>query len=168
MLNFYLILRYKILYLLIGMLSSLPLLVAMYWVWRVPVFNVFLFIIILIVEIRFVYWIRKENISISDMGIVYDTPGLVLEVKWEDIQNISHCWRFLIRQECLVVDQSHAKIKRWAVYANSYPHPLKNYIQSIAIPLSCFSENWRDSELGQQIKQYAPHLFEEEKSAQSA
>ena len=102
--NFYLILRYKILYLLVGMLSSLPLLVAMYWIWRVPVFNVFLFIIILIVEIRFVYWIRKENISISDMGIVYDTPGLVLEVKWEDIQNISHCWRFLIRQECLVVD----------------------------------------------------------------
>lgn len=28
------------------------------------------------------------------------------------------------------------------------------------IPIHNFGKNWRDSELGQQIKQYAPHLFE--------
>ncbi len=33
------------------------------------------------------------------------------------------------------------------------------------IPIHNFGNNWRDSELGQQIKQHAPHLFEKEKSA---
>jgi hypothetical protein len=166
--KFYLSPRYEVLYSLIGMLSSLPSLVAMYWIWRVQVFNAFLFIIILLVEIRFIYWIKRESISASDTGIVYDTPGMILEVKWEDIQKISHCWRFLIKQECFVVDQSRARIKEWAIYANTYPHPFENYFQNIAIPLTSFSENLRVSELGWQIKQYAPHLFEKEKSGQSA
>ncbi|MBC7876663.1 MAG: hypothetical protein H7Y59_05770 [Anaerolineales bacterium] len=91
---------------------------------------------------------------------------MILEVKWKDIDKISHCWRFLIRQECLSVDQGQVKIKEWHAFsANTYSHPLENYLQNIAIPLNSFSENWRDSELGQQIKQYAPHLFEKEKSA---
>jgi hypothetical protein len=158
--KFHLTPRYKLLYSLVGVLSSLPFLVAMYWIWRVPVFNVFLFIIILLAEVRFFYWIRKENISVSDAGIMYDTPGMILEVKWEDIQKISHCWRFLIRQECLIVDQSRVKIKGWAIYANTYSRPFEKYFQSIAIPLTSLSDNWRDSELGQQIKQYAPHLFQ--------
>ena len=67
----------------------------------------------------------------------------------------------------MVVDQSNVKIKNWTINANSYPSVLEAYPQNIAIPLSCFSNNWRDSELGQQIKQYAPHLFEKEKIVQS-
>ncbi|MFZ5856453.1 MAG: hypothetical protein ACOYZ6_06445 [Chloroflexota bacterium] len=35
------------------------------------------------------------------------------------------------------------------------------------IPLYLFTDNPIDSEIGQQIKQHAPHLFEKEKSAQS-
>ena len=165
--KFYVTSRYKFLYSLIGVLSFLPFLVVMYWIRRVPVFNVFIFISILIAGIRYVYWIRKENISVSDMGIMYDTPGMILEIKWENVKKISRCWRFMIRQDCLVVDQSNINIKNWAIYANSYPSVLENYPQNIAIPLSCFSNNWRVSEIGQQIKQYAPHLFDKEKSAQS-
>ena len=166
--KFYLTSRYKFLYSCIAILSFLPFLVLLYWIWRLPVFNVFLFIIILIAGIRCIYWIRKENISISDTGIVYDTPGMILDVnKWENIKKISCCWRFFIRQDCLVVDQSNVKIKNWTINANSYPSVLEAYPQNIAIPLSCFSNNWRDSELGQQIKQYAPHLFEKEKIVQS-
>jgi hypothetical protein len=166
--KYYLTPRYKLLYSYIGVLSFLPFLVLLYWIRRVPVFNVFLLIIILVTGLRYVYWIRKENISISALGIVYDTPGLILETDWANIQKISRCWRFLIRQDCLVVDQSNIKIKHWAIYANSYPSVLKNYPQNIANPLSCFSSNWRVSNLGQQIKQYAPHLIEKEKSVQSA
>jgi hypothetical protein len=36
------------------------------------------------------------------------------------------------------------------------------------IPIHNFGKNWRRSKLGQQIKQYAPHLFENEKSVKSA
>jgi hypothetical protein len=157
--------RYKLLYSLIGLLVLIPVIVLSYRLWRVPVFNYVLFLLITLVIIRAVYWIRNENIAISNSGLEYDTPGIILEIKWENIQKVSHVWKWFIRQECLVADQAHVKIKRWAIYANSYPSLLENYPQNIAIPLSCFSENWRDSELGQQIKQYAPHLFEKEKSA---
>jgi hypothetical protein len=44
----------------------------------------------------------------------------------------------------------------WKVYGG--------FLFYVFIPLSPFDKNWRDSELGQQIKQYAPHLFEKEKS----
>ena len=158
--KYYVTPHHKFLYSCIAMLSFLPFFVLMYWIWRVPVFNVFLFITILIAGIRCIYWISKENISVSDTGIVYDTPGMILDIKWENVKKISRCWRFFIRQDCLVVDQSAVKIKNWTISANSYPSVLENYPQNIAVPLSCFSNNWRDSELGQQIKQYAPHLFE--------
>ena len=158
--KFFLSTRYKFLYSLTGALSFTPILFVMYWIWQVPIINVFIFLIFFLAGMRFVYWINKENIYVSEAGIIYDTPGMILEVKWQDIEKISHCWRFYTRQECLVVDQSKAKIKEWAIlYSNSYSHPFENYFQNIAIPLTSFSEHWRDSELGQQIKQYAPHLF---------
>jgi hypothetical protein len=165
--KFYLSSHYKVFYLLIGGLSFLPFLVLLYLIRSVPIFNVFLFVIILITGIRYVYWIRKESISISDTGIVYDTPGILLEINWIDIRKISRCWRFLIRQDCLIVDQSNIRIKNWAIYANSYPSILENYPQNIAVPLCCFSHDWRDSKLGHQIKLFAPHLFEKENSLQS-
>lgn len=164
--KFYLIPRYKFLYLLVGELSALPLLFILYLIWKVPIFNLFLVLLILLTEIRFIYWIKQEGITISDVGITYDTPGMILEVRWVDFHKLSHCWRFLIQQECLVVDVSKMKIKQWAVYANSYSSIWENYPQNVAIPLSCFANSWRDSELGQQIKQYAPHLFEKEKSTE--
>lgn len=166
--KFNLIPRHKFLYLLVGEFSLLPFLFILYSIWKVPIFNLSFVLLILLTEIRFIYWIKQESITISDVGIIYDTPGMILEVRWEDLYKISHCWRFLIRQECLVVDVSKMKIRQWAAYANSYSSIWENYPQNAAIPLSCFDRHWRDSELGEKIKQYAPHLFEKEKSTQSA
>lgn len=163
--KYLLISRYKLYYIVVSLLSFIPLTPLIYIFLRVPVFNVFMFTILSTIIIRFVYWIQYESITITPETIEYNTPGMILVVKWKDIEEISHCWRFLIRQECLVLDRSNSTIKEWALYANTYSHPLKNYLQSVAIPLSCFSENWRDTELGQQIKQYAPHLFENKQSA---
>ncbi len=104
--------------------------------------------------------IRNEHIVVSEKGIEYHSPGMILEAKWEDIEEISFRWYQGIRNECLLIDNSKIRLKKWSFPARYPPTTLwESLRQKTIIPLSCFSDNWHNSELGQQIKQYAPHLF---------
>jgi len=94
----------------------------------------------------------KEHISISANGIEYNRPGIIFEVNWKNIERYGDQLTVAGNQEGLFVDKSNIKIKHW------YVLEMLNR-QKVFIPLSCFSENWHNSELGKQIKQYAPHLF---------
>ena len=91
----------------------------------------------------------KEHISLSDNGIEYNRPGIIFETKWENIESSGMHWTIAGNQEGFFVDRSKIKLKEWYV---------GHIRQRVFIPLSCFSNNWRNTELGQQIKQYAPHL----------
>jgi hypothetical protein len=102
--------------------------------------------------------LRNEHVVVTKKGIAYFTPGIILEVNWESIAKISSHWRYGFRHECLWIDNSQVRIKKWSL--GSIPGPFEFVPRNTIIPLSCFSENWRDSELGRQIKQYAPHLFQ--------
>jgi hypothetical protein len=163
--KYYITSKYKLLYSLIGLLELIPNIALLFLIRQIPFINIIYLLLIGYVIVRVFYRIKDETITISDTGIEYNTPGTILEINWENIYKISYCWRRLIKQECLVIDQSYVKIERWAVDPNSYPTLVENHQKNIAIPLSCFSDGWRNSELGQQIKQYAPRLFEKEKSA---
>ena len=113
--------------------------------------------------------IRNEHIVVSEKGIEYHAPGVIFETAWKNIEIISKYWHNGFRQDCLLVDSSQVRMKKWSFFlGRNLPMPFGFTLQKTLIPLSGFSENWRDSELGQQIKQYAPHLFEKEKSSQSA
>jgi hypothetical protein len=102
----------------------------------------------------------NEHIGVSEKGIEYHSPGMIVEANWEDFEQISHYWYHGIRSECLLIDNSQTRIKKWSFPARYPPTTmLESLRQKTIIPLSCFSNNWRDSELGGQIKQYAPHLF---------
>lgn len=105
---------------------------------------------------------NKEYLITNDNTIEYHRLGASFEVNWNDIEKISYRSYLYTRQECLVTDQSKLKIKSMSFWGSWYE---LNSGNNTSIPISCFAENWRDSELGQQIKQYAPHLFEKEKSA---
>jgi hypothetical protein len=114
--------------------------------------------------------IRNEHIVVSEKGIEYHSPWLILVAKWESIEKISYYWHNGFRYECLLIDNSLTRIKKWSFPERYPPTPLEGFPHKTIIPLSCYADNWRNSELGQQIKQYAPHLFEKknEISAQSA
>ena len=113
--------------------------------------------------------VRNEHIIVSEKGIEYYAPGIIFETNWKSIEQISTYWHNGSRQDCLLVDSSQIRMKKWSFFlGRNLPMPFGFTLNKTLIPLSGFSENWRDSELGQQIKQYAPHLFEKEKSAQSA
>ena len=109
--------------------------------------------------------LENEHIVLIEKGIEYNAPGVIFETDWESIEQVSNHWRHGYVHECLVVDNSRIRIRKWTFFlgGRNIPTPLFSFEKTI-IPLSCFADNWRDSELGQQIKQYAPHLFEKEKS----
>jgi len=107
--------------------------------------------------------LEEEIIYISANTIEYRRLGSTFEVRWENIKEISQGW-YLYKQDCFVIDKSLIRIKEMSFWGYPILYKLFDF-QNVIIPLSCFDTNWRDSGLGQQIKQYAPHLFEKEKSA---
>jgi hypothetical protein len=107
-----------------------------------------------VVLIATVYALKSERIIVTPKGIEYHVPlTFAIEASWGEMEEIRRYWL----REGLFVDRNSINIK----YANRNTYAtFMGFGQSAFIPLSSFSENWRDSELGQQIKQYAPHLFQ--------
>jgi len=97
------------------------------------------------------------HIVVSEDGVIWNGPGFTLGTRWEDIEDISrHVYGFSI-QEGLASNKLMIQINNKGV--GYLPTPWQTPPFKPFIPLSCFVHNWRDSELGGQIKQYAPHLF---------
>ena len=113
--------------------------------------------------------LKNEHIVLTEKGVEYHAPGVIFETDWKSVEQISNHWRYGFVHECLFVDNSRIRMRKWSFLlgGRNVPTPLFSSRKTL-IPLSCFSENWPDSELGQLIKQYAPYLFEKEKAVQSA
>ncbi len=99
----------------------------------------------------------NERLFISDNGIEYYTFGLQISAPWNEVKELAFYGLPRGKKVGILVDTKYKKA-RWFWY-------LLNVQNKAIINLTNFSDNWHDSELGQQIKQYAPHLFEKEKSA---
>jgi hypothetical protein len=104
--------------------------------------------------------LEQESITITDKTIEYQKLGSRFEVHWNDIERISRLWyaRYGIKQDCLVFNKSKVRTLDMYFLGSLYSVRILNP-QEAFIPLSPFADIWRDSDLGQQIKQYAPHLF---------
>lgn len=106
---------------------------------------------------RAFYKAPASHITVSRSGVVWHSLGFTLSASWEDIEKISHSIYGFSIQEGLSITKLKVRINEEGGYL---PTPWQSPPLKPFIPLSCFGDNWRDSELGQQIKQYAPHLFE--------
>ena len=108
----------------------------------------------LFIAFQFIYGFF-QNITLSSDGIYYRSFGYNAFIAWENTKNIGTYSRAFWHFAGIYFDKAAGELEVWfpgAYFGRS----------EVFIPLSLFSENWRDSELGQQIKQYAPHLFEKE------
>jgi hypothetical protein len=97
----------------------------------------------------------KSSITLASNGIEYFQPFRTFKVEWEGIDRIGRRWF----TDGLIIHSGYLVSLR-----NTFPSNIKAYSIPFPfydfIPLSWFENNWRESELGQQIKQYAPNLFE--------
>ncbi|MEW5830559.1 MAG: hypothetical protein AB1846_16840 [Chloroflexota bacterium] len=90
-----------------------------------------------------------EKITLSERGVEYNTLGYVVDIKWNTAKRLGTNWDGFYKSTGLFASDYSMKKKSW----------LPNMFKETFIPLSIFSSNWSDSDLGQQIKLYAPHLF---------
>jgi hypothetical protein len=82
-----------------------------------------------------VLMISSLNLVISESGIVYNLLFRVsVKANWAQVKTISTLRSRFGEQEYLIVEKG-------------------------LIPIEWFAENWRESEIGEQISQYAPHLL---------
>jgi len=89
-----------------------------------------------------------EKLVVSPDGISLEQAGFSLFVKWEDMDRIAF-HRFLgVSYEGIFTPREKVIFKGFWSYGKEVP-----------INLFRYGDDWRNSELGQQIKQYAPHLF---------
>ena len=119
-----------------------------------------LFIFAIVIEIFHSVWmVFSVYLLIWEDGIKYNLYNRAMTARWTEIEGVSRT----AKTENLIVNKppyNKAKMPFSLFSSNA----LKKMTKKSYIPLSWFADNWRDSELGQQIKQYAPHLFEKEKS----
>ena len=102
------------------------------------------------------------HIVVSKNGVVWNSLGFTLSTEWKHIDKISYCTYGFSFQEGLSITKPVIQIHTAGI--GYLPTPWHMPPVRPFIPLSCFVDNWRDSELGVQIKQYAPHLFENRSS----
>ena len=89
-----------------------------------------------------------EKLVVSSDGVLLEQAGLSLFVKWEDMDRIGF-HRFMgVSYEGIFAPREKVIFKGfWG------------YRKEISINLFRYGDDWRSSELGQQIRQYAPRLF---------
>ena len=96
---------------------------------------------------------KQVHIVTSMDGITYSSPGLELCSPWENVDKIRSMPILFSRRKLdflLLLQPAEQKSTWWSRLWNGKPEN--------KIPLSMFGK-WRESELGQEIKKYAPHLF---------
>lgn len=104
------------------------------------------------------YDVSTPRIIISKNGVEWHSLGFTLLARWENVEKISRRFYGFSLQEGLNITKLSLRITKTGV--GYLPTPWQIPPVRPFIPLSCFGDNWRDSELGVQIKYHAPHLFE--------
>ena len=156
--KYFLTIRYKLLHSAFGVILSLAVAVLLLQFKKMPFLDLWLLVLASSIIFISIYWIKKENLSVSEEGIEYEGPDFAFGTKWENVTTISAGWHFPFRAEGVIVDKSFIQVRKMS-FGVIKRYPVWGFSQIVFIPLSCFSDNWRDSELGQLIKQRAPHLF---------
>lgn len=106
------------------------------------------------------YKFLNEQLTINKDGIEHDSFGYKLRANWTNAKSIKAIGILGQINGIYVIPD---KVDNWLKLPTKW---LVNINQQgeYFVPLSMFDINWRDSELGQQIKQYVPHLFENKQS----
>ena len=104
----------------------------------------------------FLYKFRYDRLILAINGVEYHTFGITVSAKWSDVKRIkSEGLIGAVNGICVTPVEIRRRFKFFSKKAAS-----ENIQMEIFIPLSMFDINWRDAELGRQIKQYASHLFQ--------
>jgi hypothetical protein len=89
--------------------------------------------------------VLNQKLVVAHSGIEYHVGLSRIKASWKDVEKIVSRWDVFPKTEGLIVPKTGE---------------LPLLLSKLFIPLSLFAENWRESDLGQEIKKHAPHLFD--------
>lgn len=89
--------------------------------------------------------VLNQKLVVARSGIEYHVGLSRIKASWKDVEKIVSRWDLFPHTEGLIVPKTGE---------------LPLLLSKLFIPLSLFAENWRESELGREIKKHAPHLFD--------
>jgi hypothetical protein len=122
--------------------------------------------IVLAIVAFFIYLVRLE---VSPEGIVCYYPGMRIRSTWDNIEGYGYRTMSGWKLMSLVLRRPGLEISGWMKPLMSITTAMPT-IESVqarrglsemenTIPVSMFAANWRESELGALIRQYAPEAF---------
>lgn len=112
-------------------------------------------VLMILIGVMDLWLIRVTRIVTSPAGIGFYSPGFELHTDWANLKKIgSHTVLFGLRKyDCLLLCQPGTqKYIRWISWMT------RKVEKEISLSLH---RNWRESALGQELKKYAPHLFDQ-------
>ena len=110
-------------------------------------------VIVSFFAILMAYSAIQIRLVISPEGIEYYQVGYSVKTTWSNVARVGEIPAGRIMAEGLILHEP-------ALFVDNWLSGVK-YIQTRGklIPLSLFKRDWLDSNLGQDIRKYAPHLF---------
>ena len=117
---------------------------------------IFMLVVIIAID-GFLYWqATRARLEVSSAGIAYFGMGYSIRSTWDNIAACGEKSRGLLpAEEALVLHQSGLEFSSWIGVNRT-----RAVNVSSMIPVARFASDWRNSELGVLIKQYAPHAFD--------
>jgi hypothetical protein len=107
---------------------------------------------------------RKTYLRISATGLEYSVGSLWgLRCQWKDVESISTHRTLGFSNDLLDLQNAERLGKAWVWQLRSFLQRMVFKPARLSIPLSDF-EGWPDGELAQDLRHYAPQLFEGNKT----
>lgn len=116
------------------------------------IIHIYLTLFFLFFGLFLLYRSYFERVVISSTGIQYYVFGYSIRTDWEKLMRMKG--QLGRDPDDFYLIYSMDNVQKW-FWLPKFLIPRKK-----TVPFHLFSNNWRDSELGQQIKQHAPHLFQ--------
>ncbi len=111
-----------------------------------------------------IYAALYNRVITSDYGIEFYRIGYRIRTTWDNTEHIAEAQIGNKRGEVLTLRQPALHRTKWLAWGTTDEQWLERDGQFIplerTIPLFMLLSNWRKSELGQDIRRHAPHLFE--------
>jgi hypothetical protein len=112
-----------------------------------------LMLLIFISSIHLILCAYTEKIIVSSEGLTFQRIGFSGFIQWKDFERIGFRRNFRVAYEGMFAPRRKAIFSGFESFFGVYG-------KEVFVSLHRYSKNWRDAELGRQIKQYAPHLFQ--------
>ncbi len=131
--------------------------------------------IIFVIVLGIVYWFMSlTRLDVSSDGIIYYSVGYRVRSTWPNVQGYGKRVMGSHDVDCLILRESGLEMSRWmqiglilqpvgrvaGALQGRYIGSVRMDNYAVWIPVGMYAEDWRNGELGEYVRRYAPEAFD--------